>query len=276
MKYRLVRKQRIRIITAILVVLLLVYLVPYIWMILTSFKSRLDIFAMPPKIVFKPTFDNYRIAFVDKHFLENVKNSFIVTSLTVMFSLLIGLPSAYGFSRFRLKGDKVLFFYLLGTRFTPTIVLALPLYFIMTRLRLLNTFVGIIAAHTAFNIPFVVWMMKSFFDSVPRQVDEAAIVDGCGWFSVFVKMALPLTKSGIAATAVFCAINSWNEFLMALILTGGKTATLPVAIPRLLTPQGTAWGQLTAVGSVVTVPVIIFAFLVQKHMVRGLSSGAIK
>ncbi len=260
----------------VLILFLLAFLIPYFWMILTSFKTRLDIFAMPPKVRFSPTFENYRVAFIDKKFILNLRNSVIVTCMSVGLALLIGLPSSYAFSRFRVKGDKILFFYLLGTRFTPVIVLALPLYFIMNKVGLLNSFVGIIISHTAFNIVFVVWMMKSFFDSIPKQIDEAAIVDGCSWFSVFMRIGLPLTKNGIAATAVFCAIYSWNEFLMALILTGGNTATLPVAIPRLLTPQGTAWGQLTAVGTVVTIPVIIFAFLVQKYMVRGMSSGSIK
>jgi multiple sugar transport system permease protein len=260
----------------VLIALLLFFLLPYAWMILTSFKTRLDIFAMPPKAAFAPTFANYREAFVEKNFLQNLRNSAVVCFFSVLLSLLIGLPSAYAFSRFRMKGDRFIFFYMLGTRFAPVIILALPLYFIMTRMRLLNTFLGIIIAHTAFNIVFVVWMMKSFFDSVPREIDEAAIVDGCSWFSVFARMGVPLTMNGIAATAVFCAINSWNEFLMALILTGGSTVTLPVAIPRLLTPQGTAWGQLAAVGSVVTLPVILFAFLVQKYMVRGMSAGSIK
>ena len=166
--------------------------------------------------------------------------------------------------------------YLLGTRFTPFVVLALPLYLIMSKVGLLDSYVGIIVAHISFNLPFVVWMMKGFFDAVPKEIDEAARVEGYSWFQVFFRIDIPLAKSGLAATAVFCAINSWNEFLMALILTGRSTATMPVAIPGMMTPQGTLWGQIAAVGTVITIPVLIFAILVQKHMVAGMTMGAVK
>jgi multiple sugar transport system permease protein len=249
---------------------------PYLWLLLTSFKHRVDAFSIPPKLLFNPTLNNFKVAFLDKNFLLNMKNSLIVTSFTTFFSLVIGLPSAYAFSRFPFRGDKFFYYYLLGTRFTPIIVLALPLYLIMKSLNLTNSYTGIIIAHTAFNLAFVVWMMKGFFDTIPLEVDEAARMDGCSWFKVFMKIALPLTKSGIAATAVFCAINSWNEFLMALVLSGMDTQTLPVAIPGLLTPQGTYWGQIAAVGTVITLPVLIFTIIVQKHMVKGMTMGAIK
>ena len=166
--------------------------------------------------------------------------------------------------------------YLLGTRFTPFVVLALPLYLIMSKCGLLNSFVGIIVAHISFNLPFVVWMMKGFFVVVPKEIDEAARIEGYSWFRVFLSIDIPLAKSGLAATAVFCAINSWNEFLMALILTGRDTATMPVAIPGMLTPQGTLWGQIAAVGTIITIPVLIFAIIVQKHMVAGMTMGAVK
>lgn len=255
---------------------LVLTLTPYLWLVMTSFKTRLDAFSIPPKIVFRPTLENYVVAFRDKGFLVNLRNSLVVMLATTVFSLALGLPSAYAFSRFSIRGDKVLFFYLLGTRFTPVIVLALPLYLIMAKTRLLDTFIGIVAAHTAFNLAFVIWMMKGFFDTIPPEIDEAARVDGCSWLGAFVRIVLPLTLNGVAATAIFCAINSWNEFLMALILTGRNTATLPVAIPGLLTPQGTFWGQIAAVGSVITIPVFILAYSVQQYMVRGMTMGAIK
>lgn len=258
------------------ILLIIIYLVPYLWLISTSFKTRLDAFSIPPKIFFKATLDNYRTVFLEKNFLHNLKNSLIVTFSVTLISLSVGVPSAYAFSRFRMPGDRFLFFYMLGTRFTPVIVLALPLYFIMTTARLLDTFTGIIIAHSAFNIAFVTWMMKGFFDTIPKEIDESARVDGCSWLTIFLRMALPLSAHGIAATAVFCAVNSWNEFLMALILTGHRTATLPVALPGLMTPQGTFWGQIAAVGSVITIPVLILTFFVQKYMVQGLSAGAIK
>lgn len=265
-----------RTVLIIFILFILMYLIPYFWLISTSFKTRVEAFSIPPKLIFKATIKNYRMVFIEKNFGKNLLNSMIVAFFVTSISLIVGLPSAYAFSRFRMKGDKILFFYLLGTRFTPVIVLSLPLYFIMADLRLLNSFVGIILAHSAFNIAFVVWMMKGFFDTIPKEIDESARVDGCSWLGSFFRIAIPLTAHGIAATSIFCSINSWNEFLMAFILTGYKTATLPVALPGLMTPQGTFWGQIAAVGSVITIPVLIFAFIVQKYMVQGMSAGAIK
>ncbi len=259
-----------------LTVYIVITLTPYLWLVLTSFKTRVDAFAVPPKWIFQPIFYNYVQAFIDKGFILNLRNSIIITSVSTALSLVIGLPSAYAFSRFPIKGDRVLLYYLLGTRFTPIVVLCLPLYLIMAKLGLTDNYLGVIIAHITFNLPFVVWMMKGFFDMVPREIDEAAVVDGCGWFYIFTRMAIPLAGSGLAATAVFCAVNSWNEFMMALILTGHKTATMPVAVPGLLTPQGTIWGQIAAVGTVITIPVLVFAILVQKHMIKGMTMGAVK
>lgn len=272
------KRKRIRsiIIYTLLILFLLITLLPYVWLVLTSFKTKLDAFAIPPKLFFKVTFDNYRQAFIEGGMLTNLKNSFIIMVATVAIGLLIGLPSAFAFSRFKTRADKFMLNYLLGTRFTPFVVLALPLYLIMSKFGLLNSFIGIIVAHISFNLPFIVWMMKGFFDAVPKEIDEAARIEGYSWFKVFVSIDIPLAKSGLAATSVFCAINSWNEFLMALILTGRNTATMPVAIPGMMTPQGTLWGQIAAVGTVITIPVLIFAIIVQKHMVAGMTMGAVK
>ncbi len=270
------RSTALTFIYAFLIVYIFITLLPYAWLIITSFKTRVDAFSMPPKWIFDPTFSNYKEAFLDKGFLLNLRNSLVVTTVSTCLALLIGLPSAYAFSRFKIKGEKALMYYLLGTRFTPVVALALPLYLVMAKVGLLNSYVGIIIAHITFNLPFVVWMMRGFFDMIPKEIDEAAKVDGCSWFYIFVRMALPLARSGLAATAVFCAVNSWNEFFMALILTGRATATMPVAIPGLLTPQGTIWGQIAAVGTVISVPVLIFAVIVQKNMVKGMTMGAVK
>lgn len=267
---------RCTIIYILLTVFLIITLLPYFWLVLTSFKTKLDAFSIPPKVFFQVTFDNYKEAFLEGGMLKNLANSLIIMIATVGIGLAIGLPSAFAFSRFKTRGDQVMLNYLLGTRFTPFVVLALPLYLIMSKFGLLNSFVGIIVAHISFNLPFVVWMMKGFFDAVPKEIDEAARIEGYSWLRVFLSIDIPLAKSGLAATAVFCAINSWNEFLMALILTGRDTATMPVAIPGMLTPQGTLWGQIAAVGTVITIPVLIFAIIVQKHMVAGMTMGAVK
>lgn len=260
----------------VLIIFLCITLLPYLWLILTSFKTKLDAFSIPPKVFFKATLDNYQQAFIERGMLKNLVNSIIVMLATVGIGMAIGLPSAFAFSRFKTRADRVMLNYLLGTRFTPFVVLALPLYLIMSKMNMLDSYVGIIVAHISFNLPFIVWMMKGFFDAVPKEIDEAARVEGYSWLEVFLRIDIPLAKSGLAATAVFCAINSWNEFLMALILTGRHTATMPVAIPGMMTPQGTLWGQIAAVGTVITIPVLIFAILVQKHMVAGMTMGAVK
>ncbi len=270
------RKTKYALIYLALIAFLVITLLPYFWLVITSFKTRVDAFAIPPKVFFQATLDNYREVFLEKGMLQNLKNSVIVMLATVGVSLVLGLPSAFAFSRFPTRGDQVLLNYLLGTRFTPFVVLALPLYLMMSKVGLLNTYTGIIVAHVAFNLPFVIWMMRGFFDAIPKEIDEAARMEGLSWFQIFMVIDIPLGKSGLAATAVFCAINSWNEFLMALILTGRSTVTMPVAVPGLMTPQGTLWGQIAAVGTVITIPVLIFAILVQKHMVAGMTMGAVK
>ena len=270
------RKTKYALIYLALIAFLVITLLPYFWLVITSFKTRVDAFAIPPKVFFQATLDNYREVFLEKGMLQNLKNSVIVMLATVGVSLVLGLPSAFAFSRFPTKGDQVLLNYLLGTRFTPFVVLALPLYLMMSKVGLLNTYTGIIVAHVAFNLPFVIWMMRGFFDAIPKEIDEAARMEGLSWFQIFMVIDIPLGKSGLAATAVFCAINSWNEFLMALILTGRSTVTMPAAVPGLMTPQGTLWGQIAAVGTVITIPVLIFAILVQKHMVAGMTMGAVK
>lgn len=260
----------------VLIVLIVLILLPYLWLVVSSFKTRVDMFAIPPKWVFKPTFDNYRVAFIDKGFLQNLYHSIIVASGATAVALCLGVPSAYSFSRYRMRGDRILFLYLLATRMLPAIVLVLPMFIVFAQNGLVNTYRGIIIAHVTFDLPFVVWMMKGFFDGLPRDITEAAVVDGASEFGAFWRVALPLTLGGMAATSIFCVINSWNEFLFALILTGRNTATLPVVIPGLLTPWGTDWGQIAAVGTVTTVPVLIFAFAVQKYLIRGLTGGAVR
>jgi multiple sugar transport system permease protein len=260
----------------ILTILAILLLMPYFWLIITSLKTRVDTFAIPPQLIFKPTLDNYYTAFVTKGFSTNLKNSLIVAVFSTLLSVGVGVPSAYAFSRYQLYGQSWQFFFILVTRMTPPVVLVLPLYLIMAKLTLIDSYVGVVLAHTTFNLPLVIWMMKGFFDSVPREIDEAGLVDGCSAFAVFSKLVLPLTAGGLAATSILCAIFSWNEFLFALILTGRNTATLLVAVPRLMTIAGTFWGQVAAVGTVITVPVLIFAFAVQKYLVAGLTFGAIK
>jgi multiple sugar transport system permease protein len=270
------RRAKVIVTYVALLITLLVVLTPYIWLVLTSFKDRVDAFAIPPKIVFEPTLDNYRVAFGQKGFTQNLFNSAIVSSLSTVLALIVGVPAAYSLARFRMRGSTGFMMFLLAARMLPAIVLAVPLFVLFNGVRLIDNYAALVLAYLTFNLPFAVWMMRGFFLAVPSEVDEAAVMDGCSYIGAFFRVVLPLTLGGLGATAIFCIINSWNEFLFALILTGRHTATLPVAIPQLLTPYGTFWGQIAAVGTVTTIPVLLFAFAVQKYLVRGMTGGAIQ
>lgn len=270
------RDIRTGLIFTIALIILLIMLVPYLWLALTAVKNRVDIFSIPPKIFITPTWENFQVAFVEKGFLQSLRNSIIVAVSSTLITLFAGVPAAYSLTRFNARGNNLYLFFLLAARLLPGIVLAVPLFILFSKARLINNYSAVVLSHITFNLPFAVWMMRSFFLEVPIALDEAATMDGCSPFATFTKIVLPLVKGGLVATGIFCLINSWNEFLLALILTGRQTATMPVAIPGLMTPLGTFWGQIAAVGTVTTLPVIIFALIVQKHIVQGMTGGAIQ
>lgn len=253
--------------------LILVYLSPIIWLVLTSFKDRVDIFSSSPSFFFAPTLENYRQAFLEKGFTDNLLNSTIVGVVSTGIALLVGVPAAYSLSRVR-KGETFMMA-LLAARLLPAMVLAVPLFVLASSLGVRDSYFALIAAHLTFALPFTVWMMRGFFLAVPISLDEAARLDGCGEWGTFLRVILPIVKPGLASTGIFCLINSWNEFLFALVLTGRHTQTLPVAIPSLITPIGTSWGQVAAVGTITILPVLIIAFIVQKHIVAGMTGGAV-
>jgi multiple sugar transport system permease protein len=252
----------------------LAYLSPLLWLFLSSFKQRVDIFNPSPRLTFTPTLDNYVSALWNDGFLVNLYNSTVVAGGSTLIALAAGVPAAYSLAR---RGDrgKLYMMALLAARMVPAMVLAVPLFVIASNLGLTDTYAAVIAAHLTFSIPFTVWMMRGFFAAIPAELSEAARLDGCGEVRAFFQVVLPLAKGGLAATAIFCVINSWNEFLFALVLTGRKTQTLPVAIPNLITPIGTSWGEIAAVGTVTVIPVAVFAFIVQRHIISGITGGAI-
>jgi multiple sugar transport system permease protein len=266
---------RRRALSLLLAAILVALLLPYLWLILTSFKTRTDIFAGDPFRAFTPTLDNYRVAFLDKSFLRNLGNSTIVAIVATVLAMIAGVPAGYALARSAGRGSTAIMFVLLAARLLPAVILAVPLFLILSNAGLVGTFVAPIIAHLTFLIPFVCWMMRGFFLAVPRELDEAALMDGATRGRYFLTVLLPMTRGPLAATAIFAVINSWNELLYGLILTNRTTATLPVATPSLLTPIGTFWGQIAAVGVVTTLPVLAFALLVQRHIIRGMTGGAL-
>ena len=259
-----------------LIIICAIVLFPYIWMMLGSFKERVDLFSTPPKFIFKPSWVNYIQAFVFKGFGRNFVNTFLVASLSTIIAVLIGVPGAYGLSRMKMSGDSALLILTLVIKMAPPIIIAVPFYILTVKLKLLNTIIGIVLAHSVLTLPFLIWMMKNFFDTVPNEIEEAATIDGCSPAASFFQVAFPLVRGGLAATLILCIITSWNEYLMASVLTTFRTATLTVAIPNLITSKGTAWGEICAIGTVVSLPIAMFTLFVQKYLVKGMTMGAIK
>jgi multiple sugar transport system permease protein len=263
-------------VVGILACVLVLALTPYIWMLLSSFKGRLDILSPHPTWIFTPTLSNYPEVFIDKEYLPLLYNSLMISLGSTACSILIGAPAAYVFARTDFAGKEDLFFFFLTTRMGPPIAIAVPLFLFFTDLGLTDTIFAVIIAHTSFNLSLVVWMMRGFFAEIPKEIDEAAMMDGRSKLGAFVRVVVPLAAPGLAATAVLCFILSWNEFLYAFILAAFEGRPLTVGIPGLITPHGTLWGQVAAVAVVATLPILVFTFLVQKHLVRGLTFGAVK
>lgn len=265
---------------ALLVVAVVVALLPVYWMATISLKSEVDQFASPPRwLIFTPTAVHYIDAFVSRSFGRYLVTSVLVSVLSTACAVTLGTLAAYGLARFRLpaKMDSRLSLWILSTRMFPPIVTAVPLFLMMRDLRLLNSAASLVIVYTAFNLPFVVWMMRGFFQELPRELEEAAMVDGDTRLGALFRIVLPLAAPGLAATSVFCLIMSWNEFLLALVLTQTDAAmTLPVGIAGRVTQYEIEWGVMSAAGVVAMLPILVFAMAVQRYLVRGLSLGAIK
>jgi multiple sugar transport system permease protein len=251
---------------------LIPFLFPFIWMLLGSFKEEVDFMAYPPVWIFKPTLENYRNVFVENNFGTFAINSTIVAALTTFFGLLFGIPGAYAVARYKRTGFALI---VLAARMAPGIAFLLPWFVLFVRLRLTNTYFALVTTHLIFTLPLVLWMMIGFIEAIPREIEQAAMVDGCTvWGSLF-RVVIPLSMPGIAASGILCFIFSWNNFLFSVVLAGESTKTLPVAVFNFLGYQAISWGPLSAAASIITLPVLILALMVQKYIVRGLAAGGI-
>ncbi|MDD3655790.1 MAG: carbohydrate ABC transporter permease [Atribacterota bacterium] len=263
--------------TILVIIVALISVIPFLWIVMSAFKDRMDIMSPTISLFFKPTLANFKDAFGSSGgFSIYLRNSLIIGIANVILCLITGVPAAYSFSRYYILGAKHLYFYILTTRMCPGVAVALPLYIWFKNLNILGTIPGVILAHTTFNLALVIYLMKSLFDAIPKEIDRAALVDGYSEWQVFTKVILPIAKPAIASTAFLAFIYSWNEFLFALILGGRAARTLPSAFPGLVTALGTYWGQLCAVSAVVAIPVILMAVFLQRYLVQGLTLGAVK
>ncbi|MDX6709064.1 MAG: polyol transport system permease protein [Blastocatellia bacterium] len=248
--------------------LTVIILFPVVWGILLSLKTRVDALAMPPTFLFAATLSNYKAAFIEGPYWGTIVNSVIIASVSSLLAMLLGVPAAYAFSRSTFKGKDSVLLSLLTVRMAPATVIALPLFIIFSRLGLIDSYVAIILVHAGVSVALAVWIMKGFFDEIPREIDEASMLDGDSRYGAMLNQVLPLCVPGLLVTMLFCFLNSWNEFFLALMLTGYESRPFTVAVPALVTPHGTYWGQVTAISTVGLLPGLVFALLCRKYLTR--------
>jgi multiple sugar transport system permease protein len=258
---------------AALALALIFVLFPILWLVQMSLRSDDDILGY--QLLFTPTLAHYA-ALVESKFLQSFRNSVVSSCLSTAVALLVGTPAAYVLSRWRFRARRKIAMWILSTRMAPQITFTIPFFLFFRLVGLSDTVWGLALIYLTFNLALVIWMMQSFFDAVPRELEEAAWIDGCGIWNAFVRITLPLTAPGLAAVAVLCFIFSWNDFFYALILTRTNAMTAPVAIINFMQYEGWEWGKMAAGGVLVMLPVVIFTVLVRKWLVSGLMAGGVK
>ena len=258
------------------IVAVVLSIAPILYLLITSFKPPELTFAIPPVWNFKPTLKNYTDVIIGGDFIKFFLNSLVIALSTTFIALVLGGFAAYGFARFRFRGSFWLRMSALIPQMLPPITIIVPLYILFNGLKLTDTRAGLIISYLTFTIPLSIWMMIGFFEDVPEDLEESAMIDGCTRFQALFRISIPLVAPGLAATAILGFLYCWNEFLYAVILTGRDARTLPVTITSFMTNKAILWGRIAASGSLVLIPVLIFALLAQRYLIRGLSHGAVK
>jgi multiple sugar transport system permease protein len=252
---------------------LLFVLFPIVWLVQMSIRPDEDILGY--RLLFTPTLAHYS-SLIESKFLHSFLNSVVSSCVSTLVALLVGTPAAYVLSRWRFRARGKIAMWILSTRMAPQITFTIPFFLFYRYVGLSDTVWGLALIYLTFNLALVIWMMQSFFDAVPRALEEAAWLDGCGIWNAFLRITLPLTAPGLAAVAVLCFIFSWNDFFYALILTRTKAMTAPVAMIKFMQYEGWEWGKMAAGGTLVMLPVVIFTVLVRKWLVSGLIAGSVK
>jgi multiple sugar transport system permease protein len=298
-----------RVASAIVILYALITLIPLAWIFLTSIKSPPDSISYPPKIVFTPSLEGYCNLFTTRtrqtpeyiaalpepvgtcdevtrkrnmviagpsNFLPRFVNSLVIAFGSTFLAVLLGTLAAYGFSRFRVPLADDLLFFILSTRMMPPIAVAIPIYLMYRELGLSDTAIGMILLYTAVNVSLAVWLLKGFIDEIPREYEEAAMIDGYTRLQAFRKVVLPQATTGIAATAIFCLIFAWNEYAFAALLTSGEAQTAPPFIPTIIGEGGQDWPAVAAGTTIFLVPILVFTILLRKQLLRGITFGAVR
>jgi multiple sugar transport system permease protein len=257
---------------ALILLVTLIFTMPFVWMLLSSFKTQMDI-TSPDILNFTPTLGNYDNVFRQYDFLLFMWNSFIVATLSTLFSLILGLPASYAIARYDYDWLGVI---LLTARIVPGITFLVPWFIIFSRIGLVGTHAALILSHMLVGLPFVVWVLVPFFESLPKEIEESARIDGATVWGTFLRVVLPLAVPGVVTAAIMSYIFSWNNFMFSLVLADSETKTLPVAIFNFITYASVDWGSLMAAAVVITLPIIVVTVFMQRYIVAGLSAGATK
>ena len=256
-----------------MVIVIIALLVPLVWMVSASFKTNVDIYDTGKTFVFSPTLDNYTNVMQRANYVQFIVNSLWVAFASTLLSLILGVPAAYSMSRFSMRRSALV---VLMARVIPGVSLLVPWYYIFSNLRMVGGFGVLILSHMFVSLPLVVYIMMGYFDGMPLELEESALVDGLTHIGAFRRITLPLAVPGIATAAILAFIFSWNNFMFALVLSGAQTKTLPVAIFDFVGYASIDWGGLMAAATVVTLPIMLIALFVQKYIVSGLTAGAVK
>ena len=259
------------------VVILVIWAFPIVWAVAVSLKSENEVLAYPPHIIFPPTLANYHDALVgDLSILASFFTSFVVASATTALTILFAVPAAYVFARLRLPGKKAFGFYTLVTQMIPPVGLVIPYFLILSKIGWLDSYQGMIIVYLTFSLPFAIWLMVSYFEDIPREMEEAAFLDKANRFQTLWHVILPQARGGIAVTLIFIFLNAWNEFLFAVQLGGKNVRLVTVAMYNFVSVEQTLWAKLAAAALIAMLPMIVIGFGAQKQIVKGLTVGAVK
>jgi len=250
-------------------------LFPIFWMFISSFKDNVSIFDFPPTVLFRPSFESYGLK-VLSDWSRYFMNSTVLSLGSTLLALVVGIPSAYALARFPVPRKDFNAMTILSIRILPPIVTLIPFFLMFLFLGLSDNYLSLILAYAMFDLPYVIWIIRGFVEGIPKEAEEAAQVDGCSVIQVLTRVVLPMCKPGLAVTAVFCFIQSWNDFPLAFALTGMHTRTVPVALASLIGVRIVLWNQIFAIGVLNIIPAIILAMLVRRYWVRGLTLGMVK
>ncbi len=250
---------------------------PILWSFLNSFKTEKDILAFPPKLVFAPTLEAYRdVLFGSASILPNLWSSLVISAGTTIVTMALAIPAAYALARLRVPGHRFAGFYILASQMLPPVGIIIPYFLILRNIGWLDTYQGIILIYLSFSLPFAIWLLVSYFEDIPFEMEEAAALDGASRLKTLWRVIIPQVQGGIAVTVVFVFLNAWNEFLFAVVLSGNTVRPVTIAMFNFVSVEQTLWAKLAAVSVLAMLPVIVLGIVAQKHIVKGLTVGAVK